>query len=508
MLMASIQVPLLTELGRATRRRWPVALAVALVVVALVGAASWLQPRTYTVTANLLFRDPGFDQQLAGVSILRVEDEERAAATNLRLVSLPAVANRTADDPGVPMSADEVEDAIKIVPQGQSDIVAVEATAKNPEEAALVANAFAENYIEFRREADRQRIADARRLVEREVEDLQNQGEVAAARSLRREASSLRAIEALQTGNAELVQRADPTAATTEPNMRRNLIVGGTIGLLLGVLAAVAVHRADRRFTSVDAARDRLGYPVLTVVPRTPGLDKPFNTPRGLEVVSADHAFAMLRTQLRYFNADRRVQSVLITSGAPAEGKSTVACGLAAASSRMGEPVVLIEADLRRPSLAGRLGVESIPGLAEYLSGQVELDEALRPLLPGTPGGSSAKINDGAVLMAGASPPNPQVLLESQRMRELLDELSTRYSLLVIDTPPALGVPDALPLMKAVDGVMLVIDLDSTSEAEAYELQHQLTQLKAPILGMVINRARKATSYDAYVYEQYGSSRS
>lgn len=210
----------------------------------------------------------------------------------------------------------------------------------------------------------------------------------------------------------------------------------------------------------------------------------------------------MLRARIRYFNVDRDITSLLITSAAPQEGKSTVAWHLArvAAMSR-GTSVVLVETDFRRPSLARAHGLRPMPGLAEALTHGIEMNRVVQSVDIETPrDGITAELD---VVVAGAPPPNPSELIESQKMLEFLHQLKRHYDLVVVDTPPTSIVPDVFPLVRQVSGVIVVASIGETTRDRAHHLRAQLEQLNAHTLGVIANRTKRKSGGE-YGYGYYG----
>jgi capsular exopolysaccharide synthesis family protein len=193
----------------------------------------------------------------------------------------------------------------------------------------------------------------------------------------------------------------------------------------------------------------------------------------------------MLRAHLRYFNIDRDVRTVLVTSAAPGEGKSTVAYNLADAAASMGTKTLLIEADLRRPSLGH--GRAPGRGLGDVLIGACDASTAIQSVAVANGRNGSAHEARLDVLLADGAPPNPAELLESVAMQELLEWSSSQYELVVIDTPPLTVVSDAIPLLRKVDGVLVVSRFGSSTLNAAERLRERLASLGAPTLGVVGN---------------------
>jgi capsular exopolysaccharide synthesis family protein len=313
---------------------------------------------------------------------------------------------------------------------------------------------------------------------------------VPAIRSLRREISRLRALEAVQTGNAELVQTARVPESPSSPKTTRNVALGGIVGLVLGGALALLIELFDRKLrTSRDFETALGGLPVLATIPTFKG-----HSSNGFrDLMGANHAeIEMLRAHLRYFNIDREIRSILITSAAGGEGKSTIALSLAANGARAGMKTLLVEADFHRPTLASVTQVTPSPGLSEMLSGQ---DSEVREVsVEGQQNGE----NPEAVLHlipAGSRPPNPAKLLASDQMVTLLLQWTAEYDLVVIDTPPITHVADPIPLLNQVDGVLVVGQVNKTTRDAASRLSEQLESLEAPVLGVVLNRMPSRLGY-------------
>jgi receptor protein-tyrosine kinase len=480
---------------------------IALCVLVTAGAAlgfSVLQEEQYTAEASLLFRDPGFDQRLFGGSVFQVEDETREAATNVELVSLEVVADRTAEDLAGALDGGDLQDRIEIEEEGQSDVVTIAATDPSPRFATELANAFARNFIEFRRDADQAKIETAIGLVEGEIANLDPVEQSGAeGRSLRDQVSQLKTLEAIQTGNAELVQPATRPDVPSRPNTARNTALGLLLGLILGVGLALLFERLDRRVRDAGELEDLFELPVLGTVPESERLaTNPEGVAEPLPFAEAE-AFRMLRTRLRYFNVDRDVRSVVITSALPGEGKSTVAWNLALTAASSGVKALVVEADLHNQVFAREAGLAPLPGLAEVITKQSPIENAIQHVSVPDGSNGSGPVRTLDVLVAGATPPNPAELLESEEMAKLLDDATSAYDFVVLDTPPASVLADAIPLMSRASGVIVVSRIGQATRDDVTHLRGQLLKLDAPSLGVVANRVSAKGA--RYGYGYYGA---
>lgn len=475
---------------RILRRRWLLIALCAVVAGAAAAVYSSSQPKAYEGTASLLFRDAGLDQTLFGSTYFAAQDPAREAATNTKLVSLGVVSDLTAKALGNRVTAAQVQSEVQVEAAGQSNVVSITATDADPELAALIPNTFAEQYIRFRQDADRAKVRDALSLVRQQVAQLTPaERNTASGRSLQDRTEQLKILASLQTGNAELVQHASVPTAPSAPTPKRDGIIGGILGLLLGTGVALLLERLDRRIKDPAELGEIFDRPILGAIPESRGLgafDHDFAV-----LSSADaEPIRMLRANLRYFNVDREIKSVLITSAAPSEGKSTVALHLAAAAARSGARVALVEADLRRPTMSARLGLTGTYGLSQVLAGVRDLRSSIEQV--------EATAKDGGqalhVLPSGPIPPNPTDLIESDRMRQIIQALERAYDLVVVDTPPTSIVSDAIPLVSEVSGVLVVGRLGKTTRDSAAHLAQQLSNLNAEVLGVVVNSIDKGGS--------------
>jgi polysaccharide biosynthesis transport protein len=476
-------------------RWWVIAVCVGLATVSAFALSS-SQEKLYSASASLLFRDARLDQTLFGSTYFNQEDPTRQAATNAKLVSLPVVSGKTASAIGHGVTSERVHSDLQIQAEGQSNVVSITATDRDPKLAAIIPNTFAKQYIAFRRDADRAKVRDAQTLVKTQLDQLSPaQRRTSQGRSLQQRAQQLSILTSLQTGNAELVQSASTPTSPSSPNPNRDTLIGALLGLALGTGLIFLLERLDRRLKAPTQVSDLYDRPVIGAVPESREIAR---AEQGFEELPTNEAepMRMLRANLRYFNVDREVRSVLVTSAAPGEGKSTVAKHLASAAASTGERVLLLEADLRRPTLKTRMQLVGDYGLSQVLAGACSLRAAIEQVEVTGSGGEPRSLS---VLASGPIPPNPTDLIESDRMRQVLKAVSEKYDLVVIDTPPTSVVSDAIPLVKNVDGVLVVARLGKTTRDASVHLRDQLNNLGAYVLGVVVNSVTRA-SMTGYAY--------
>jgi capsular exopolysaccharide synthesis family protein len=492
------------ELARVVRaRRW----LVLLVTLAAAGAAlalSLAADEHYESSATLLFGPPATADFL-GPGVGDEPEPERAAATRAELLTLDAVARRAARALGAGFTEERVAESVSVDARKGADVAEVTATAGDPREAARIANAYAREFIAFRRDADRTEITRGIARLREELARIPFDEENRAARaSLQARLADLRAALPLQTGNAEVVESAEPAGRSDRRNVERNVALGGVLGLLLALGLAWVLERADRRVKTVEELEELYELPVLARIPRSRQLRKGIKRGAAGDLLKKAsgftmeaEAFRMLRAALRYFNVDRDIRSILVVSPMPNDGKSTVARVLAASMATMGDRVVLVDADLRRHAGAPR-DDEVGEGLSLVLAG-FDLDDALTEVdLAFDP--LSEEPRSMAELPSGPSPPNPAELLESERMGYVLRELEASFDVVIIDTPALGSVSDALALVPKVSAVLIVSGLNQTTRNAALALRREIAMLGARPVGVVANFATSEDEADTYGY--------
>ena len=283
------------------------------------------------------------------------------------------------------------------------------------------------------------------------------------------------------------------------PNPRRNTMLGFAVGLGVAYALVFVRRQLDTRVRTVSDVEEQTGASVLGVVPQT----KELGVARGRGRVGflgiAAESFRQIRTNMRFVGVDDPARSIVVTSANAHEGKSTVAATLARVLGESGQPVVIIDADLRRPTLAKVFDVVGSVGLSHVLTGQVDVSEVLL----------DTDQDNVRLITSGRTPPNPSELLGSARMRELVAELSEDH-LVILDAPPLLPVTDAGVLAGFCDGTLLVFAVGKTHKEQARLAARMMSQVGGRVLGVVLNLAprRKVGGVvygDGYGYHSYAS---
>lgn len=201
-------------------------------------------------------------------------------------------------------------------------------------------------------------------------------------------------------------------------------------------------------------------------------------------------SYRTIRTNLQFASIDTETKIILVTSSGPGEGKTSTTCNLAVVSAQSGKRVLVIDADLRKPQVHLRFRVSNLTGLSTLLTRERKMEECI---ISSTP--------ENLVLMpSGPIPPNPSEMLSSKGFRELLNRCAEEYDLVIVDTPPILAVSDALIVSQSVDGAILVVDAQGTNRKAALQAKLALDQVKARLLGVVLNRVKKNRGEGYYNY--------
>lgn len=199
--------------------------------------------------------------------------------------------------------------------------------------------------------------------------------------------------------------------------------------------------------------------------------------------------YRTIRTNIEFMAVDQDIQVILITSATQGEGKSTTSSNLAVAYAQQGKKVLIVDTDMRRPTVHYTFRVANGLGLSSLLTRQAELEKAIMP----------TKIDNLSILTAGPIPPNPAELLSSRAMERLITQLRDQYDVIILDAPPLLQVADSRITSKLTDGVVMVVGCTTSDRQRVLKAKEQLELAEAKILGVVLNR-RELTDDSAYQY--------
>jgi polysaccharide biosynthesis transport protein len=304
----------------------------------------------------------------------------------------------------------------------------------------------------------------------------------------------LQISEAAQLAGARIVDPARLKKKPVRPNVPLTLSFGACLGVLLGLAVIFCLEQLDRSVHNAEEVQGGLGVPVLGTVPRL-RLQGKRASESMLKELPAAESFRMVRTSLQFASLGKPLKRVLVTSAIPGEGKSTTSIHLAAALAQKGMKVVLIDADLRRPSLHTKLKLPNAAGLSSAIVG----GEDVKSLLMITP------YPNVLFLPAGPTPPNPAELLDSEGALRVMDRLLEDADLLLIDSPPCSGLADAAILAPKCDGVVFVVKAGSTDRSLCHRALTILRESGSRLFGVVLNQAGTARDHYYYSYKNKNS---
>ena len=311
--------------------------------------------------------------------------------------------------------------------------------------------------------------------------------------------------------SARIVDSAVAATRPFSPNYVKNTLLGFVVGFAMAVGAVALWVFVDTTIRTEEDITQNCKYPVLSAVPdmEAPvkgGYDRtPVHPGRRTDIIgggvnfAASEAYKLLRTKLQFSFADENTSRVIgVSSSLSGEGKSVSAVNLAYSLSQLGMKVILIDGDLRRPTLAEKLNIQKRPGLSDFLTGQSALEQTIRYC--GLKGAETAF----HVMTAGPNPPNPVELLSSARMTKLIKGLRDIFDYVIIDLPPVCEVSDALAVAKNTDGILLVVRQDYCNRLVMNDTIHQFEFVDAKILGVVYNCATESSDkYSKGYYKKY-----
>jgi non-specific protein-tyrosine kinase len=493
------------------RRKWTVIIVTVLAVGAAIGFSKSQTP-TYQASAKVLIQS-SVTQPALGASaanppnlsdeIQRLQSPGVAALVRQKIGTAPPVSGHAPSN---------------------TDIMVVTASSRSPEQAAVVANAYANAYIQERQRASLTSYQSAVKVIQDQINTLNAQIEALNAKAattttspstsgstptappstapnpqvttlstqiglLQQQLNNLQTQASIGTSSVQLLQPAVPPTSPATPRTVRNALLGLGGGLVLGVaLAFLRESLDDTISTKEDLDRSQPGLPVLGMIP---AMSSRSGETKGLISDTRPHSYAAeayrsLRTSVQFLALDQPVRVLQVTSPRTSEGKTTTVANLAVTLVAAGQRVIVADCDLRRPRQHDMFGLSNKVGFTSVLLGDAPMSEALQPV----------PNHEGLLLLAsGERPPNPAELLASPRVKEVFGAMARLADVVLVDTPPVLPVTDAVLVSGRVDSTMMVVSAGLTSAKDLARALEVLAQVDAPVTGAILNAVTVDAGY-------------
>lgn len=489
-------------LRAAIRRSLPVTLVLVLLGTAAVTAVRQLQGPRHEASARVV-HTPDLGTIVTGVQPPYV-DPQRVIDTATELASTPELYDRAAEEGDVGDGA-TLRDATEVSGGAETDVLTLTATRATAEEAIETVNLVASEYVEWRAELASEAVRRAIEQIERQLEAPPQTSDAITGperAELRNQLNRLRVLDTLNSGGATLIEQAE-TAEKTSPRPIRDALFGGALGLVIALLISGVREAFNTRIRSEADVENALGRPVLASIQSLPKRT-PLVTVGRHESRWGD-TYALLAANIMQIRgtADRTV--IAVTSAIAGEGKTTTATNLAVAMAQRGQRVILVDFDLRKPSVGRIFRIpSSSPGVVQVVDGIADLDRALWSIpLNGAGGGQAVAATNGRgepehlpvpekgslrVMAAGGNERGARIA-RSAKVKTFLARLAEDADVVVLDTPPALATVEMAELSRSIDLVVTVVRYGKVTRRSLLALNRQADTWQTDLVGAVITDA-------------------
>lgn len=490
----------------------------------LAGGASFLvsmrMSPIYEATSTILVSDASVTKTTDYSSLMA---SERLTSTYSEMMISQTVLIEVSQLLGLTIPLMDLTEMISVAPVRDTQLVQLSVKSKDPEEAARIANTLVGVFINQVQGIQSSRFSQSKESLqtqlsdmERQIQQYNEQMDSAADQAEKERLDSklsqyqqiysnllmsfeqVRLAEAQSSSSIAQIEPASVPLVPVSPNVLRNTVLAVAVGMMLAAGGLVAREALDDTIKSPHDIQRMFNLPVLGVIARNTIPDAYLITdyqPRS----PVSEAYRMLRTNIQFANIDAPVQTLLVTSAEPLEGKTTISANLAVVNAQNGRDVTLIDCDLRRPTIHKRFGLPNQMGFSTLFISTLDALDEIR---------QTTKIPHLSVLTTGPLPPNPAELIASRRMAEILKRIRARGEMIIIDSPPTLAVTDSSILAPIVDGIVLVMTPGVTRRIAARQMIEQLSRVGGKVLGVVFNNFNEHRTYYTYrsnkYYARYG----
>jgi len=489
------------------RRKWWLIVTTVLVVGATL-AISFVQPKRYSASAQVLVQSPLTFQ--SGVMATAGTITPVQIATYAQLATSPPVEAAVAKDLGVHPAP-----PVTVTAVANTNLISITASNRSPDRAAPIANAYGTEFAAHLRQQVVTQTNNQIQSLRNELVTISSQLTYLQASKNPSDNPQISYLTSQQvvlgqnlavmianqknvTGVIQVVSTATRPTTPSSPKPFRNGLISLAGGLILGLALVLGVDYFDDRLLSrQDIDRASRHLPVLAFIP----LVKEWRTRENTVLVSrteptspSAEAFWSLRSAIQFAAPDHPIRTILITSPAPGEGKTATVANLGTVMAAGGQRTLVVSSDIRRPRLGRFFGIDRRSGLTSVLIGDATLDDAVQQV---------EGVENLWFLDAGPLPPDPHQILASAAAGKMFDTLKRHFHYVLIDSPPLLAVADSLDLARLADATLVVAAVGQTKKRDLRRSLELLDTVRTPILGMVLNEVTSSSAAYGYGYHYY-----
>lgn len=470
-------------------RRWRLVVGVVLATLIVFGALHDRKAKSYAATASVTFTSNTLSGAALNIATAGSSEPQREADTEVLIAHSAEVAEAVRHALKLKGTPTELLSEVKVEAAPTANVLNLIATTGDPQQAAVLANAFATQYIAFRAQAQLNGIATAQAKIQEQIASLPATSPERP--TLEQTLVRLDSSRAIAGGGANVIGRATAPTSPTGSGLATTIMIGLLVGLAIALALVFLLEYLDRRVKTIDEFERGYGLQALVGIPQSSSRTaQPENDQ--LE------PYRILRSALDFTAVTRQLDTLMVTSAVSGEGKTTVAVNLARVIALSGRRTVLVELDLRRPVTVGPFDLAAERGVTTVITGAAELDELLQQPL--------AELPNLLMLPSGALPHNPSELLGSQRITDLLSELATGGTMVIVDVAPLNPVADAQVLLNnpMIHATLLVARIERTTRDEMHLARSILDHHKTEPVGIVVTDVRETGRYGYGSYAAAG----
>lgn len=502
-------------------RKWIILQAMAIISVIAYGITA-SQVSIYQASAKIFLKGSQGESIFPESSMQLWNDPDRSIQTQIELIKSTPIAAKVVKNLGLEVTPEDLAQSIGVKPVKGTDVLELSYVDEVPERARDVVNIYAQEYITSRREASISQLSLAIRQLKSKIEDVKiEQFDLAKELTENNDTSKrrlesefaftsqfymllaekhemLKVDQALKKGGAELYQPASIPSMPINASPMRNGIAGLMAGMMLGFGMVFLLEHMDNTIKNPDDVMEHYGLPTIGLIPSKEFQNDMRLPSRSLVFClhpksSTAEAYRGLRNNLKFINHDDTIQSIMVTSALPGEGKTTTTVNLAAALAEIGNRVIVLDCDLRRPMLHKTFKVSNSNGVSNLIVDDLPVDFVIQ----------ETEIKGLRVITSGPVPPVASDLLTSASLLRIVEECKADSDIVIIDSPPTLAVTDSTILASVSDGALILVDTGKSTIEAAKQFKSIFDKTGARLLGVVLNNIDAGRHTGGYYYYSY-----